>query len=111
MMRPDGMVTVFLLGLLIGSVEPCRLFAEEDPDAGLQAIVKEWNDAQARARQTKEKISFEPYGERCFQLVEAYPQSVAAMRALVFVVSKAPHTSQATRAIKLLKPRVIDTDL
>jgi AhpC/TSA family len=54
---------------------------------------------------------FEPYGERCFQLVEAFPQSPSAMRALVFVIAITRDTPQAARAVDLLKPRVAEADL
>src|SRR5260370_36325416 len=98
---------ILFLGVLAGSSDAAPLFADEplnNPDAELEAIVKEWSQANT-------KDQFERYGERCFQLVEAYPRSSAAMRALVLVVGKTPNTPQATRAIELLKPRVAEADL
>src|SRR5205807_635108 len=117
MLRPTGASAFLVFGVLMGSVETTRLVADElpkkaitDPEAELKAIDKEWNEArQGKAKDKWPK--FEPYGERCFQLVEEFPRSPSAMRALVFVVGKTPNTPQASRAIELLKPRVAEADL
>jgi hypothetical protein len=117
MFRPINTSALLVFGLVIGSVGIMRLVADQlpcqaitDPEAQLKAIAKEWNEA--RAKQKDKPPKFEPYAERCFQLVEAFPRSSTAMRALVLVATHARDTPQANaRAIELLKARVGEVDL
>ncbi len=135
MSRPHAGRVLLLLSFIGGwvalgeavqpSAEQTPKKALSDPGAELETIAKAWDEAQTehsqaydRAKTTEERQKalanrpkFEPYGERCFHLVEAHPRSPAAMRALVFVVWNTRTTPQAARAIELLRPRVAEADL